>query len=179
MILKICRIIVIDYPMKRLIPIILLVIWFSSCGIYSFTGASLSPEIKTVSVKSFTNQASLVVPSLTQVLTEKLKDKFIKEMNLSMVEDNGDINFRGVITDYKTQPSSITTNDKTATTRLTISVRVKFENIKEPKQNYENSFSAYMDFDSNKNLASIEDELINEICDMLVQDIFNKAVNNW
>jgi hypothetical protein len=163
----------------RLIAIVILISGFSSCGIFSFTGASLSSNIKTVSVKTFTNQASLVVPSLSQILTEKLKDKFIREMNLNLVEDNGDINFKGTVIDYRTQPSSITTNERTASTRLTISVRVKFENTKDTKQSFENTFSAYLDFDSSKNLSSIEDELINEISDMLVQDIFNKSVNNW
>jgi hypothetical protein len=166
--------------MKRLTSLLILICFLSSCGIYSFTGASLSSNIKTVSVKTFINQASLVVPSLAQIMTEKLKDKFIKEMNLTLVDGEGDINFKGIIIDYKTAPAAQTGGiDRTANTRLTISVRVKYDNTKEPKQNFESTFSAYLDFDSSKNLASIEDELINEISDMLVQDIFNKSVNNW
>jgi hypothetical protein len=154
-------------------------IGLSSCGIYSFSGASLSSDIKNVSIKTFTNQASIVVPSLAEKITEKLKDKFLREMNLKLVDDNGDLNFKGSITDYRVAPSSISSNEQSKTSRLTISVKVKFENIKEPKLNYEMVFSSYMDFDSTKDLSQVENDLIDGITDLLVQDIFNKAVNNW
>lgn len=150
---------------------------WSSCGIYSFTGASTTA--KTISVKTFSNNASLVVPSLAEKLTEKLKDKFMKELNLRLVEDNADISFSGAITDYKTAPSSIASDDRAATTRLTIAVKIKCDNSKEPKNSFESSFSNYADFNSNVDLSSVEDELIEQISEKLVQDIFNRAVNNW
>ena len=151
----------------------------NSCGIYSFSGASLSPEVKTISISTFTNQASLVVPSLAETLTEKLKDKFLKELSLTLVDYDGDIEFKGAITDYRTVPTSIQSNDQAAMTRLTINVRVTYKNTIEPKQNYETIFSNYVDFDSSQDISSIEDELIEELTEMLIQDIFNKAVNNW
>lgn len=157
----------------------LIAIGLFSCHIYSFSGASLSTDIKNVSIKTFTNQASIVVPSLSEKITEKLKDKFLKEMNLKLIEDNGDLTFKGSVVDYRIAPSSISANDQSKTTRLTISVKVKFENIKEPKLNYETVFSSYMDFDSSKDLSQVESDLIEGITDILVQDIFNKAVNNW
>lgn len=150
-----------------------------SCGIYSFSGASLSPDIKTVTIKTFTNQASIVFPSLSEKITEKLKDKFMKEMNLKLVDDNGDVTFKGAVVDYKIMPSSISSNDQSKTSRLTISVKVKFENTKEPKGDYETLFSSYMDFDSTKDLSQVENDLVEGITDIIVQDIFNKAVNNW
>src|SRR5665647_1780391 len=89
----------------------LISIGLSSCHIYSFSGASLSTDIKNVSIKTFTNQASIVVPSLSEKITEKLKDKFLKEMNLKLVEDNGDLTFKGSVVDYRIAPSSISAND--------------------------------------------------------------------
>jgi hypothetical protein len=56
---------------------------------------------------------------------------------------------------------------------------VKFTNLKDEKQNFESSFSRYADFSSSQNLTSVEDELIRQINDQLVDDIFNKAVINW
>jgi hypothetical protein len=150
-----------------------------SCGIYSLSGASVSPDVKTVYVKTFTNQSSIVVPSLAENMSEKLKDKFLKEMNLTLVDADGDLSFAGSVIDYRITPSSISSNDQAKTSRLIISVKVRFENTKEPKNNYETIFSSYMDFDSSKDLSQVEKELINNISDILVQDIFNKAVNNW
>ena len=63
--------------------------------------------------------------------------------------------------------------------RLTITINVKFTNRKNEKQNYETSFSRYLDYQSSLPLAVVQDGLIKEINDQLVQDIFNKSVVNW
>ncbi len=154
-------------------------IFLSGCGVYSFTGASISPEIKTVSIGFFQNRATIVQPSLSNVFTEKLKDKFVSQTNLTLTNTRGDLQFDGTITDYFTQPTAIQGNEQAALNRLTINVKVKFVNTKDEKQSFESSFSRFTDYDSRKNLASVESELINEICNQLVDDIFNKAVINW
>jgi hypothetical protein len=158
---------------------IIFILSLQSCGIYSFTGASLPPEIKTFSIKTFSNQASLVVPSLAENMTEKLKDKFLKEMNLKLVDDNADLNFTGMITEYKTTPSGIISEDRAATTRLTITVQVKFENTRDAKASFETSFSNFAEFNSTLDFASVQNDLNDQIIEKLIQDIFNRSVNNW
>jgi len=155
------------------------IISFNGCHVYSFTGASISPDIKTVSILFFPNKASIVQPSLSQAFTEKLKDKFVSETSLALTKDNGDLNFEGAIIDYNTQPTAITGNDNAALNRLTITVSVKFTNVKDSKQDFETNFSRYADYDSHKSLSSVETELIAQINSQLVDDIFNKAVVNW
>jgi hypothetical protein len=164
--------------MKVLLKFCLLLI-ISGCGAYSFTGASISPDIKSVSIKNFPNQASLVQPRLSQLFTEQLKDKFVSQTSLSVQNSNADLNFEGVITDYKTAPVSIQSGDVAALTRLSITVNVKFTNVKDPKQDFETSFTRYADYSSSKTLIEVEDALIREINTQLVDDIFNKAVVNW
>jgi len=149
------------------------------CGVYSFTGASIPPETKTVSVDFFPNRASLVQPSLSQTFTEKLRDKFVSQTNLTLTEARGGLAFEGSITDYSSQPIAIQGNEQAALNRLTITVKVKFENSADPKQNFESSFSRFADYDSRQALSTVELDLIGEICNQLVDDIFNKAVINW
>ena len=151
----------------------------SGCGVYSYTGASVSPDIKTISIKYFTNLAQLAPPTLSQVFTEAMKDKFISQTNLTMVERNGDLNFEGTITGYSTSPIAIQGNETAAKNRLTITVNVKFTNQKDEKMNFETTFTRYSDFDSNAILSSVETVLIKDINTQLVQDIFNKAIINW
>jgi hypothetical protein len=158
---------------------LLLAVFVSGCRVYSFTGASISPDIKTVSITYFKNEASLVQPSLSQVFTEKMNDKFVSQTNLTQVKSGGDLQFEGAIVDYYSQPTAIQGNEQAALNRLTISVKVKFTNTKDEKQSFESVFSRYTDYDSQKNLTSIEQDLINDICNQLVDDIFNKAVINW
>lgn len=146
---------------------------------YTFSGASLSPDLKTISVAYFQNRASIVQPTLSQTFTEKLKDKFLSQTNLTLTNGEADLTFEGYISGYNTQPIAIQGNETAAQNRLTISVFVKFVNTKDDKLSFETSFSRYYDYDSKLNLSSIESEAITEITRQLTDDIFNKAASNW
>jgi hypothetical protein len=146
---------------------------------YSFTGASISPDVRTVTIPYFPNNAPLVVPTLSRTVTDALRDYFSSQTNLNIVDRSGDLVLDGSITQYAVQPVAIQGNETAAMNRLTISVNVRFSNKKDPKQNWESSFSRYMDYSSSLNLVSVQDVLIKDITDQLVQDIFNKAVVNW
>ena len=146
---------------------------------FSFTGASISPEIKTVSIQYFPNYAQLVHPSLSQEFTEALKDRFISQTSLKLVNGSGDLDFEGEITDYDVKPVAIQDNETAALNRLTIGVHVKFTNTKEPAKDFDTSFRAYEDYSSDKSLDDVQDDLMKIIIDKLTEDIFNKAVVNW
>ena len=153
--------------------------FLSSCGFYSFTGTSISPDVKTVAVQYFPNRAATIQPTLSQVFTERLKDYFLEQTNLGLEADVGDLNFSGEIIKYEIKPIAIQANEQAAQNRLTIAVKVKFENAKDESKNFEQKFSRYMDYDSSQSLAEVEDNLIEQITNELAEDIFNKAVVNW
>jgi hypothetical protein len=164
---------------KHLILLLVIsMLFIASCN-YSFTGASISPEVKTISISYFKNQASLINPTLSQNFTEALKDKFSSQTTLVLKDKDGDLQLEGAITDYNTQPIAIQTNERAALNRLTISISVKYSNKFDEKHNFETTFSRYEDYDSKKNLREVEDALVKLINDALVEDIFNKAVVNW
>ncbi|MFN5324821.1 MAG: LptE family protein [Bacteroidota bacterium] len=163
----------------RILSAIMLVFAFAACGVYSFTGASIPPGTETVSVSFFENRAPIIQPSLSSTFTEKLKDRFVSQTSLRLKKDGGDLQFEGYISDYRSNPVSIQGNEQAAQNRLTISVSVKFTNSKDPKLDFETVFTRYVDYDSRKNLSSVEQDLITEICNQLTDDIFNKAVINW
>lgn len=160
-----------------LISITLLLI--NGCGVYSFTGASISPDIKSISIQQFPNLALLVQPALSQTFTMALRDKFASQTNLNIVQNNGDLNIEGEITGYTNQPVAIQGNQQAALNRLTITVKVRFTNKKNNKQDFESTFTRYRDYSSQSNLSAVENDLIKEINTDLVEDIFNKAVVNW
>ncbi|WP_321368228.1 LptE family protein [uncultured Draconibacterium sp.] len=151
-----------------------------SCKVsYSFTGANLSPEVKTFTVYYFPNRARLINPTLSQSFTEELREKLTRQTSLNELSENGDIEFEGQITGYDFKPMSIQKEDVSAQTRLTITIKVKYTNHKVPEDDFEQSFSAYEDFDSNLAISSVEDELSNEIIEKLTEDIFNATIANW
>ncbi len=152
----------------------------SSCQIkYSASGTNIHPDAKTVSIQYFQNNAANVHPTLSQQLTEALRSRFISETKLNLVNGIGDLNFEGEIQSYETKPQDIQTDDVASKNRLTISVKVTFSNIYEPQNDFSSNFNRYKDYDSEKNLDEVADQLNKEIIELLVEDIFNKAVVNW
>ena len=151
----------------------------SSCGIYSFTGGSISVGMKTVSVLLFENTALLVVPNLSQSFTESLKDRIRSQTSLSFLRVDGDANFEGRITDYSIQPVAIQ-GDKAGLTRLSITVSVKYSNKIEAGKSFEQSFTRFIDFSTQSStFAAQEQTLIKNINQQLTEDIYNKAFANW
>lgn len=152
----------------------------SACKInYSFSGASVSPDVKTITIQTMRNSASLAKPTLPQALTEALKDIFTSQTRLGIISSGGDLSFEGEIVNYSTAPIAIQSNDLAALNRLTITITIKFVNTKDEKKNFESTFSRYADFKSTVSLSSVEDDLIKQINEQLVQDVFNKAMINW
>ena len=170
--------------MKKVSAFIILVLIFSfanwTCSTsYSFTGASISPEVRTVSIDFFPSYAPLAPPISGQLFTEAMKDIFLSQTNLSLVKSNGDLEFSGSITGYRTRPVAIQGNETAALNRVTMTVKVKFINNIDDSQSFETSFSRFEDFETSKDLSSVEEDLLRSINDQLTQDIFNKSVTNW
>ena len=165
--------------MKQIFSIVLTSIFMTSCGIYSFTGASIPSEAKTVSVAYFTTTTTNSPSSLNQTITEGLKDLFLSQTNLDLTELEGDLSFSGQITKYQLSPMAIQANETAGQNRLTIDIKVKYTNSFDDKQNFESTFSRYRDFSSSQNLADVEIVLIEEITKELLEDVFNKAFVNW
>lgn len=156
-----------------------LVLLLGGCGVYSFTGASIPPEAKTVSVQYFPNKAQLVEPTLSPLFTDALRDKFSTQTTLEMTDKGGDLSLEGEITGYTTTPVAIQGDQTSALNRLTIKVNVRFFNKFEPDKDFEQEFSQYIDYSTSKDLSEVKAELIDQLNEMLTTDIFNKAVVNW
>jgi len=130
-------------------------------------------------VDYFPNRARLVNPNLSQLFTEGLQEKLIKQTSLNQITDKADLEFSGQITEYDVKPMNISQGDMAAQNRLTIGIKVKFTNNKEHEQDWEKTFSAYEDFDSNRSLNDVEDELVRLIIVKLTDDVFNASIANW
>lgn len=153
---------------------------FSGCKLhYGFSGATIPPEAKTVSVQYFHNQATLAPPTLSQIFTEALRERLSSQTRLGLVNKNGDLNFEGSITGYVTSPIAIQSTDLAALNRLTITVNVKYVCSFDEKKNFEQSFSRFADYNSSESLTTVEQELITQINEQLTLDIFNRALNDW
>jgi hypothetical protein len=155
----------------------------TGCGVaikYSLSGASIPPDARTFSVAYFPNNATMVAPILSSTLTDALVDMFTRRTRLMQVEEGGDFAFEGEITGYTSTTASVSGSSETALlNRLTITVNVRFTNAVDESMSWKKTFSAFEDFDSSKLLNEIEGELIPQIVDKLVTDIFQASAANW
>ena len=148
-------------------------------GGYSLSGASIPEAAKTFSVAYFPNNAPMVSPTLSTMLTEALKDKFSRQTKLQLVEEGGDFAFEGEITGYASTTASVSSDDYALLNRLTITVRVKFTNAVDPNASFTQTFSQFTEYDSQQLLTDIQSSLDEEIVNQLVTDIFMASASNW
>ena len=155
----------------------------TACGYkvtYNLSGGSIPPEAQTFSVAYFPKNAPMVAPTLSNALTEGLRDKFSRQTRLQQVEEGGDFAFEGEIVNYTSTTSSVSSGDYALQNRLTITVRVNFQNAVDQTLSFNNkTFSSYTDYDSSQLLVDVQDQLIEEIVDALVNDIYMAAAGNW
>lgn len=167
---------------KILIPLLFAVtlLTLDGCtGGYSFTGASIPAEAKTISITQFPNYATTVNPQLSQKLYDGLQQMFSSQTSLNVTSDDGDLQITGEITDYSTRASSIGSDDNVATNRFTITIKVSFTNRFDSKADFEQTFSRFKDYAASRDFSSVEQSLTDEIVTELCEDIFNKSVVNW
>ncbi len=151
----------------------------SGCGIYSFSGTNLSPDIKTFTVVTFTMGTAGGPANLPLTLTDKLKEYYQKNTNLTQLPNGGDLIMEGSITGYDVQPIAPTAQDQAGFNRLNVTAQVRFTNNKDETKNFDQAFTFYADFPQNQTLNQNEGRLLPTILDQIVQNIFNKSAADW
>ena len=165
--------------MKRVLVILAFTLAVVSCGIYSFTGTSIQPDVKTITIPYVEYKAMRVNPSLAGDLTEALQEKFRKLTRLEQVDQDGDLELVVEVTGYDVKATAVTADELAAQNRLTVTIKVKFTNRKYPEDDFEKTFSAYSDYDSTQSLDAVESTICAEIIEKLVDNVFNATVANW
>ncbi len=167
--------------MKRLIPIFAALLLLNSCGIYtlSFSGTSIQPDVNSITINYFEYKAMRVNPSLSNDLTEAIRNQFRRMTRLEQVDTDGDMELSGEIVGYDVAPAAVTADEVAARNKLTITVKVTFTDKKHPEEDFDKNFTAYSEYDSTNTLDAVESSLCAEIIEKLVEDIFNAAVAQW
>ena len=166
--------------MRKLAIILAAALCLGACGIYSFSGTSIQPDVNSITINLFEYRAMRVNPSLSNDLTEAIRNQFRRMTRLEQVEMDGDMELSGEITGYDVTPAAVTADEVAARNRLTVTVSVSFTNRKHSEDDFENqSFSGYADYDSTNSLDAVESSLCEEIIDKIIEDIFNATVAQW
>ena len=168
----------------KYILIVTISITILGCGAYSFTGISLSPDVKTFQVNYFQNYAgsnagSTVEPGLERDFKIALEELILNQTNLDLVKSNGNLVFEGEITEFRISPTTSTADNTAAQNRLTMTVLVRYFNTLDEESDFEQRFSFYYDYPASVLLNTVKDEALTEIFERITQDIVNKALADW
>lgn len=152
----------------------------SSCSVsYSFSGTSIQPDVNTITINYIEYRALRVNPSLSNELTEAIRNQFRRMTRLEQVEHDGDMEISGEITGYDISAAAVTADEVAARNKLTVTVKITFTDKKHPEEDFDKSFSAFSEYDSTNTLDAVESSLCQEIIEKLVEDIFNASVAQW
>lgn len=162
---------------------ILLILLFSCKSVsISFRDSGSTPEEwKSFSIKTLESSAPNCPLSYSAKLTEDLKDAIQNNTRLSLntTTGGGEVFIEGLISNYQVMPIAIQNNNSAAQNRLTIGVQLNI-NISVPKPETINfSSTRFADFNASTNLASVENQLLEDINAQLAQDLINKLLGNW
>ncbi|MBR3292011.1 MAG: LptE family protein [Bacteroidales bacterium] len=165
---------------RLLICLVALLPFLSGCKVsYSFSGTSIQSDVKTICIEPVVNKATKVNPTLANMLTEELNDKYRKLTRLEQVTEDGDLNLLVTIESYDVRATAVTADEVAAMNRLTVTCKVVFTNTLHEEDNLEQSFAGYEDYDSNNSLDMVENQLCETIVKKIVDDIFNATVAQW
>jgi len=155
----------------------------NACFMYTFSGSSLSKEAKTFTIQEFQSRIALGPANLSETVTQALRNEIMQKTTLKETVDNGDIQLDGIITDFKYTPINKRSNDLDASSsriQLTITVQMNYSNKFD--QDFEftkKQFTQHTDIDAKLNIDAEENNMVDEILQKLVKDIFNASIANW
>ncbi|MDP4238971.1 MAG: LptE family protein [Bacteroidota bacterium] len=152
-----------------------------SCSIsYKFNGSSIDyTKTKSISISDFPNTAELVYPPLSQEFSESLRDSYTKQTRLQLLKKGGDLNIEGEIVGYQLTPLAISADSYASQTKVTLTIKVRFSNAKNPEEDFERSYSSFQTFDSSKLLTDVQDALVKQMITDIVDNIYNDTVAKW
>ena len=153
----------------------------TSCSFkWHMNGTAINYDVyKTINVAEFPIRAALVYPPLQQTFENELLNYISRNTRLQEIDGPSDIDLSGEITGYSLSPQAVGTDAYATETRLTITVRVKYTDNKNPAKSVDQTFSAYRQFSSDLLLTDVQDELCQQISKELVNLIFNATLGDW
>lgn len=153
----------------------------TACSVkYGFNGASIDySKTKTIQIADFPIRSSYVWGPMGPLFNNQLKDTYANHTRLQQVRRDGDLVVQGEITQYTQRNKSVSSEGYSAQTELSMTVNVRFTNTKNHKEDFERQFTATQTYETTQSLASVQEELVTQMCKDLTDQIFNATVANW
>lgn len=160
---------------------LLIILLCTACSVsYKFNMSSIDySKTQTITIADFPIRATYVWGPMQSIFNNQLKDEFARHTKLQQVKRNGDLVIEGEITQYQQRNKAVTAEGHSAQTELTMSVNVRFTNNKNHSEDFERQFNASSSYETTQNLNAVQEELVTQMSEDIVDQIFNATVANW
>ena len=166
--------------LRKVLPLVLVLALIGCTVSYKFNGASINYDIiKTITINNFSNRAVYQWGPMESMFNNALSEIYMNQTKLQQINRNGDLVLSGEITAYDQVNKSISSDGYSSMMQLKMTVKVRFENTKNPQEDFERQFSANREFDTSQQLNDVQEELVAQMIDDIVEQIFNATVANW
>ena len=151
------------------------------CSIsYKFNGASIDYNtVKTIQIDVFPIRSTYVWTPMQSIFQTRLTDIFAQQTRLKQVKKNGDMHLAGEITGFDQYNKGIASDGYSSQVQLKMTVNVRFTNNKNHDDDFEKGFTSTREYDSSQQLSSVQEELVQQMIDDIVDQVFNATVANW
>lgn len=165
----------------RIIVVLLAMLVMSGCAVsFKFNGANINYQTtKSISIADFPNNAPMVNPTLSNALSEGIRDLYQRQTRLQVLPKGGDLELEGEIVGYDISQGAISVNSYATESKLTIRVTVHFTNNVNPEESFDKTYTAYQTFDSSRLLTDVQDELCAVMITEIAENIYNDTVAKW
>ena len=166
---------------KSIMVVLTSVLLMQGCTVsYKLNGASIDYNtIKTITIDAFTNRAAYQWAPMAPMFNTTLSDKYNHQTKLRQVKRDGDLVLSGEIVSYDQTNKSISADGYSSMVQLKMTVKVKFTNNKHHDDDFDRTFAANREYDSSQQLSAVQEELVQQMIDDIVDQVFNATVANW
>lgn len=166
---------------KSVLFVLTLLLTVSGCKVsYSLTGASIDYNTtKTITIETFSNRAAYQWAPMAPMFNTSLSDIYNRQTKLRQVKRDGDLVLSGEILSYDQTNKSIAADGYSSMVQLKMTVKVKYVNNKKHEDDFDKNFSATREYDSSQQLTAVQEELVQQMIDDIIDQIFNATVAKW
>lgn len=148
-------------------------------GCYSFRGGSVPAHLKTIAVPLFDDQSGTGEPGIREQLTNKLLDRLRQDNSLQVTDkSHADSMIEGIIVSIPDEPNAVIKGEAVTTKKITITVKVSYEDEKLKKKMWEKELSNWGVYEISGGPARRQTAITAAI-DKLAEDIVNETVSGW
>ncbi|MEM9664558.1 MAG: LPS assembly lipoprotein LptE [Bacteroidota bacterium] len=164
-------------------PVAFLIVYVAllpGCGYYSFTGATIPEDLNTIAIPLVVDNSVSTQPNLDDLLTEQFVQRFVNQTRLRLEpnEAGADALLNATITQYRNEPTAVGGDEQAALNRVTITVRIVYEDQVNDETLLERTFSGFEDYDPAEGLDQ-ETTAAEEALRIIAEDVFTAATSNW